>query len=344
MAVIEYEMPTSWDSKGMDWDDPDPRRADYAMAIRQALMERAAVLHTSLSRDVTAISPWKAVSLKSMGAVVKAIEYMASSFVNAEWDGYKEDFSDFPKMWTYRELVMERGCGMYAFASSGDLLVNGGEWLKTMKNALDRLHVIQCGEITGTAASASGSRHDPPFGESIGDAMSQAMRERTESRTHSVPSSFHAWSGNTHWCCPRKDDPESKNGYCGYAQLSGCRIEKVRSWLAGRSCDFLGYALVERPKNPVPYSVELATSVFDSGETGFDEGMNEFRIHMDDPRDVRIMVGSLNEIPRNSTVPTSDFDSDGNATHRRSAKIGYEGRFWALLDYACENGFMFKEV
>ena len=63
MEVIEYEVPTSWNSNGMDWNAPDPRRADYVMAIREALMERAAAAHLSLGSDVLAISPWKAVSI-----------------------------------------------------------------------------------------------------------------------------------------------------------------------------------------------------------------------------------------------------------------------------------------
>ena len=40
MEVIDYVHPQSWDNKGMDWSDPDPRRADYMMAIRDAFLER----------------------------------------------------------------------------------------------------------------------------------------------------------------------------------------------------------------------------------------------------------------------------------------------------------------
>jgi len=91
MAVIEYEMPDSWNAKGMDWNSPDPRKADYVMAIRQALMERAAAAHVSLSRDVVAISPWKTVSLKAVSAVVQAISDLAPRFFNDTFADYKED-------------------------------------------------------------------------------------------------------------------------------------------------------------------------------------------------------------------------------------------------------------
>lgn len=74
MEVIEYEFPESWDDRGMDWNAPDPRRADYVMAIRQALMERAAAAHVTLPSEVVAISPWKTVSLKNRTTTL-ATEY-----------------------------------------------------------------------------------------------------------------------------------------------------------------------------------------------------------------------------------------------------------------------------
>ena len=57
---------------------------------------------------------------------------------------------------------------------------------------------------------------------------------------------------------------------------------------------------------------------------------------------VDIPLGDPDTIPRNAVVPTSDFDEQGNALHRRSAKRGYEAKVWALLDYDCENGFRFR--
>ena len=61
-----------------------------------------------------------------------------------------------------------------------------------------------------------------------------------------------------------------------------------------------------------------------------------------DPSDVDIPLGDPDTIPRNAVVPTSDFDEQGNALYRRSAKRGYEAKVWALLDYGCENGFRFR--
>ena len=111
----------------------------------------------------------------------------------------------------------------------------------------------------------------------------------------------------------------------------------------GRELDFRTFALLSAPTGPVPYSQELATSVFDAGESGFREGMNERREHIDDPLDMDETIGEIDSIPKNEVVPTSDFDDKGQAIHRRSAKRGYTAKVWAFLDYDCENGFNFKE-
>ena len=351
MAVIEYETPDSWNAKGMDWSAPVPRRADYVMAIREALMERAAAAHVSLSRDVVAMSPWKTVSLKSVSAVVEAIASLAPRFFNDTFTEYKEDYSDFPRMWTYRDLVLEEGCELYRFAHSGQLLENGGDWLRTIRNAIGRLHAVRCTEIRGTKYSRSGAKHDPPFDESIGAAMDLAFGEGMPEETviKQMPDAFYAWSGNTHWNCPQpveegEEDPEwNVDGYCGYARSVSHRISKVRSWLAGRELDFRTFALLSAPTGPVPYSQELATSVFDAGGCGFAEGMNERREHVKNPQAMDAAIGDPESIPKNEVVPESDFDDRGRAILRRSAKRGFEAKVWAFLDYDCENGFRFKE-
>ena len=113
MAVIEYEMPDSWNAKGMDWNSPDPRKADYVMAIRQALMERCAALHTSVDSRVLKISPYKTVSRTAVAGILDTISRLARNFVNLDWEEFEEDYSDFPKMWTYGDLVQERNCRLY---------------------------------------------------------------------------------------------------------------------------------------------------------------------------------------------------------------------------------------
>ena len=143
MEVIEYETPTSWDSKGMRWNTPDPANADYVMAIRQALMERCAALHTSVDSRVLKISPWKTISRSAVAGIVDTIALLARYFVNLDWEEFEEDYSDFPKMWTYGDLIQERNCRLYEYANYGSLRENGGAWLKQIRNAIDRLTVIR---------------------------------------------------------------------------------------------------------------------------------------------------------------------------------------------------------
>lgn len=346
MEMIEYETPGSWEAKGMNWNTPDPRCADYAMAIRQALMERCAALHASVDRRVLKITPWKTISRDTVAGVVKTIAEMAASFVNIGWEEFKEDWSDFPKMWTYGDLIRQPNCQVYEFAKYGLLCENGGEWLKRIRNAIDRLTVIRAGKVYGTVCSRSGSKHDPPFDESIGTAMGQAMENGNGSRYNSgFPSNVFAWSGNTHWKCPRPDDDGEDNvdGYCGYAQSQGYVIKAAQSWLKDAEFDIFAAVVVEAPTGPVPYSQQLDTSVFDGGESGYEKGLNWTEpVHVDDPFDFGMQLGDTESIPKNEVVPTSEFDSDGNAIRRHSAKRGWVGRAYGFLDYGVEGGFKFR--
>lgn len=358
MEIIEYEEPTSWDDKGMNWEDPDPRSADYVMAIRQALMERCAALHIGLRSEVLAISPWKAVSIDQIREIILTIRTIADMFFNKGFNDYKEDYSDFPRMWTYRELIQEEGCGLYELPKYGDFCENGGEILKRIKTAIDKLTVIRCPGASGIRHSRSGARHDPPFSESIGDAMERAMDEKegyTKSKFNSLPMSIYAWSGNTHWKCPRpkdegdsdegeEEDENDKDGYCGYAESVSYTFERIRNWLSGCKIGFLIYTFLSEPKDPVPFSQELATSIFDGGESNFKKGMTSMTVTVGDPMDVDFNLGDHNSIPKNGTVPVSDFDDDGNATHRRSAKRGYAGKVWFFSDYGVQGGFKFKSA
>ena len=348
MEVIEYEIPESWEDKGMNWNTPDPANADYVMAIRQALMERCAALHTSVDSRVLRISPCKTISRTAVIGIVDTIASLARNFVNLDWVEFEEDYSDFPKMWTYGDLIQERNCRLYEYAKYGSLRENGGEWLKQIRNAIDHLTVIRAKEVYGTSYSRYGTKHDPPFGQSIGEAMQQAMDNANVGAFNgSFPSSVYAWSGNTHWKCPIPDyegDPEDNlDGYCGYAQGQAYRITAARSWLTGAQFDIFAAVLAERPTGPVPYSQQLDTSIFDSGTSGLREGFNwTERVHVKNPYSFEFLLGDIETIPKNGTVPSSEFDDKGSAIKRHSAKLGWVGRAWGFIDYGVDGGFKFR--
>ena len=350
MEVIGYEIPQSWEDKGMDWDSPDPRNADYIMAIREALFERHAAIHSTCYYGLDAISPWKTVDLETVETVCYAIRSLAYRFFRPDWTEYEADWSDFPHNWTWNELVEDDPSRLVEWPKTGDILADGGEWLKRAKRVIDKLTCIRLENAYGTKLSRSGARHDPPFAESIGDAMEQALddsRGLTTSVVTRVPSSITAWSGNTHWKCPRPDwegDPEdNKDGYCGYAQSTAYSFTMAKSWLAYAEADIRAYVVASAPTGAVPYSSVLDESVFDSGEMNLRVGMNELeKYHAEDLRKIEWSLGASRSIPKNAIVPVSEFDEEGNATTRHSAKRGYEGKVWIFLDYGCRNGFKFR--
>lgn len=348
MAVMDYEMPKSWNDKGMDWSNPDPRNPDYIMAIREALFERVYATQYYISGRFDRLSPWTPMRVRDVQTFIEQIEYMAHNFLNTEWD-YESHPEDFPKMWTYRDLVECEGCEMYKTAYPGMLLENGGQWLRKIRNALDKLTVVEAKEIKGRVISRSGSEHDPPFGESIGKAMERAFADGqpvTGTFTRwSVAAYVNAWSGNVHWKTYQPDLGDSEyntDGYCGYAQASMAEVTGVRNCLLGRKFDILTYTYARKPTKHMTNSDEISTAIFDPGSAGFREGINFQRVHVDDISEMCVRIGSIDMIPQNGVVPVSDFDGEGQATWRRGAKRGYESQSWVYLDYACEDGFRFR--
>ena len=349
MEVIgDYEIPDSWSAKGMNWNTPDPTNADYVMAIRQALLERCAALHTGADSRIYRISPWKTVSREVLKGVVGTISSLARSFVNVGWEEYEEDFSDFPRMWTYRDLVQERGCRLYEYAKYGSLVENGGEWLKQVRNAIDKLTVIRAGRVAGRSFTRYGSEHDPPFGESIGKAMQQAMDTLTEGRIDgSFPSSVHGWSGNTHWKCPRPDfegDPkDNQDGYCGYASSLAYEITHAQTWLKDADCDIFAGIVLTPPTGPCGYSQQLDRSVFSVPKAGWRQGLTwTGRVRVRYRRKFNFTLGDADLIPQNSLVPQSEFDGKGIAIKRHSTKTGWIGSAYGFLDFGVVGGFKFQ--
>ena len=96
----------------------------------------------------------------------------------------------------------------------------------------------------------------------------------------------------------------------------------------------------------------LQKSVLDLGSSGLSLGVSTIRTHWSANMEMDISIGgNVDDIPRNSSVPVSDYrtnyDSDGSVssysrTLGRSCKTGYEGIAYCILDFAVENGFKFQ--
>ena len=71
-------------------------------------------------------------------------------------------------------------------------------------------------------------------------------------------------------------------------------------------------------------------------------GRRKERVHVEDPYSFELVLGDVDTIPKNATVPVSEFDDEGNAIKRHSAKLGWVGRSYGFLDYGVEGGFNFR--
>lgn len=350
MEMIQYTPPVSWDDKGMDWESPDPGNVDYYRAIREALVERAILVARSPDSalfDITQFRPW---SVAAMNAIRDAVYRLAPNFVNMEFTDYKEDLSDFPKMWSYRELIDAEGCRICEHPGTGSCNAAGwAEWLKAVKNVINKLSAVNFSGVSGTYLSRSGSEHDPPFSESISTALREALEGEPYSGTFSsFPQEFYSWSGNTDYY----RDSDGERGYCGYAQSRSIVIKTARRPHPTAECDLIFRYKVSAPSGPVSYSSVLQKSVLDLGRSGLEAGVHTIRTHWSANMEMDISIGgNVDDIPRNSSVPVSDYrtnyDSDGNVsgysrTLGRSCKTGYEGIAYCILDFAVENGLKFQ--
>ena len=168
--------------------------------------------------------------------------------------------------------------------------------------------------------------------------MDNAMKKDiSRDNFSSFPQTFYAWSGNTEYWY-NKDTGE--RGYCGYAQSCSLLIRKALNPHPTAECNLIFKYCVTKPTTPVGYSSELQHSIFSTGSTGIKEGIGTIVTHWSSNQEFDIALGNADDIPKNSTVPTSYWGDD--KTIRRSAKIGYEGIAYCILDFGVENGFKFQ--
>ena len=350
MEMIQYTPPVSWDDKGMDWESPDPGNMNCFAAIREALAERAILAERPLDSALFNIMRFRPWSMTSVNAIRNAVYMLAPYFVNMEFEDYREDLSDFPKMWSYGNLIESEDCRICELPGKGSFNAPAwSAWLKAVKNAINKLTAVNFTKVSGQYFSRSGSEHDPPFSESISTALREALEGEPYSGTFSsFPQEFYSWSGNTDYY----RDSDGERGYCGYAQSRSIVIKTARRPHPTAECDLIFRYKVSAPSGPVSYSSVLQKSVLDLGRSGLEAGVHTIRTHWSANMEMDISIGgNVDDIPRNSSVPVSDYrtnyDSDGNVsgysrTLGRSCKTGYEGVVYCVLDFAVENGLKFQ--
>ena len=349
MEMIQYTSPVSWDDKGMDWESPDPGNLDYYRAIWEAVIERASLVRQSPNEALHSMMKYRPWSVAAMNAIRESIYTLAPYFVNMEFDDYKEDLSDFPKMWSFRELVNAEGCRICEHPGVGSRISEWGKWLKAIRNTLNKLTVINFTDVSGEDFSRYGAVHDPPFEESISTVLDQTLRgDPNKGKFNSFPQTFCSWSGNTDY----KMDPDGTKGYCGYAQSKSILIKTVQRPHPTAECDLIFRYKVTPPTGPLSFSSVLQESVPDLGDCGLPFGIHNIRMHWAADMELNIPFGgNVDLIPRNASVPVSDYRADYDSSGQisgytrtlgRSCKTGYEGVVYCVLDFAVENGLKFQ--
>ena len=253
-------------------------------------------------------------------------------------------------MWSYGNLIESEDCRICELPGKGSFNAPAwSAWLKAVKNAINKLTAVNFTKVSGQYFSRSGTEHDPPFSESISSALKEALEGEPYSGTFSgFPQEFYSWSGNTDY----NKNSDGTHGYCGYAQSRSIVIKTEQRPHPTAECDLIFRYKVFAPVRPVSYSSELQKSTLDLGNSGLSPGIHTIRTHWSQGTDLDISIGgNVDDIPRNSSVPVSDYrtiyNSDGNVsgysrTLGRSCKTGYEGVVYCVLDFAVENGFRFQ--
>ena len=209
MDVIKITHPTTWAGE----DNP----ADYMclLSLREAINERAS--YVGMSWNCPPILPHLPYNRDVMVAMQTALYRLIPYFVNHEFKDYAKDLSDFPRMWSLSDLVTAEH-NIALMPSPGSLSEVWSEWLKAMKYIIGKLTHIPFSNYGGEVVTGSGSIHDPPFDESISEAIKKALENKTKHTFEELPLTFGTWSGNTHYS--HNSEADTKDGYCGYAELN----------------------------------------------------------------------------------------------------------------------------
>lgn len=349
MEMTQYTSPVSWDDKAMNWDAPDPGCIDYLAAIREAIIERAILVNRAPNNALFSIIPYRPWSVTSMNAIRDAVYSLAPYFINMEFENYKEDLSDFPKKWSSRELIEAEDCRICEHPGAGSTFSVWADWLKAVRNTLNKLTAVEFSKVSGTYLYRTGSTHDPPFSESISTALQKALDGDPRQGTFfTFPQEFYSWSGNTDY----KKNSDGEKGYCGYAQSRSIVIKTTQRPHPTAECDLIFRYKVSAPVEALSYSSELQKGILDLGGSGLSVGIHTIRTHWSANMKLDISLGgNVDDIPRNSCVPVSDYETNYDSAGKisgysrtlgRSCKTGYEGVAYCILDFAVENGFKFQ--
>lgn len=350
MEIIKYVPPQSWNDKGLDWENPDPRNIDYVIALREALIERAAASNAYFyPRELKSVSPCKPITRNSVFELLDLLDAVSQEYLFYEYDGYKHIEDEEVEMWDLAKLshyFEGRGIKNPAY---GSLALEGGEWLKAIKEMIDILKYCDVDEVKGVRYTRAGAVHDPP---TIAEANQKAIATAFEYepieyyRNSSVPS-IYSWCGNTHYKTVdpndnREDQSNNTDGYCGYVEARSFKVTGSRGYIDAKH-NLLGVLNVRKVTGAVSYSSVLDVSTFADAGLGLTLGVNFMKeAKVDDLIECDYTFGSVDHYPINEVVPVSEFDANGRYIKRHSTKTGFNAYTYLFHNYKVPGGFKFQ--
>ena len=358
--ALNYIPPTSWNDKGMNWDDPDPFNIDYIAAIQRAISERK-YLHGGYS-SLPSIA--KKMSNKKE-PVLNYIDYISfvyaspqiifdASFLNTivmEILNLSESFYDIEassalnRLTTVRESINMSGEQLNLdYPVSGDLVLSQKNFLKNAKKWIDKLTVKSIHVYHLFKEKLCGWKWAEGFEESLQDAIDR-LNDTPEKVYY--PSDIYypsdvifAYSGSLGL------------GYDDYyASCAAYRyVELYNIHLAGSLIDKVRFLLGQYSKKVYPAGYEDCTdAVFDPCGEDFVDSKLVFLDQgiYDKGANLNLTFGSDN-IPRTARPrdPEGLIDDPNIMVpeyeiYYRSTR-GYETAFYFLGDFGIEGGFKFR--
>ncbi len=187
MEVREYETPTSWNDKGMDWNNPDLTSVDYIMALKEAIIERYSIytkFNASTLKAYVAplyqITPYSPIDIDQLDDLIYSLNGLNNILIDNMEDCQTLSISN---------LWAEEGCGTFnpeLYRGEADLqaLV---PWFKAVKNVINKLTLItsvtlffRCRTQVGTTGYSFGwseelGRNAYLYSEDVQDAFDSAL-------------------------------------------------------------------------------------------------------------------------------------------------------------------------
>lgn len=350
MEIINYVPPQSWNDKGLDWTNPDPRNVDYVMALKYALLERGAAAGSRLYESyLKRLSPCKPITRKAVFDLLDMVEEISTSYLFYEYDGYKHDETDRLMFWSLESLSQYFEGSIGKNPAFGSIILDSGEWLKSLKAMIDILRYTQPDDIKGVRYTRGGSKHDPPtIQEANAGAIQVAFEyEPTEYYRNSSIPNIYSWCGNTHYKTvdpndKREDQSDNTDGYCGYVEARSFKLTGSRGYIDAAH-NLLGVLDVGKPKGAVSYSSVLDVSTFADPGLGITLGINFMKEEkVDNPLKCSYIFGNTDLFPINKVVPVSEFDENGRYIKRHSTKTGFNAGATLFHNYKVPGGFKFQ--